>query len=434
MKFSITTLGCKVNTAESEILAGRLEAVGWTPADDGDGVDLCIVNTCTVTGKASMQCRQLIRQLHRRHPNARIVVTGCYAQTEPKAIAALDGVSAVLGTADKERLVDLVEALPGDSASTIRLQAGSGALAPTISQPTVLPFGTRTRPFLKVQDGCDQFCTYCIVPRARGRSRSMAPDAVVASLETLGRAGYREVVLTGIHLGAYGKDLSPVTELLDLMRRVEQVQEVARIRLSSIEPNELSDAMVRRVAESARFCRHFHLPLQSGDDTILRRMRRPYDRELYRDRVVTIREQMPDAAIGADVLVGFPGETDAAFANTLQLIESLPLTYLHVFPFSPRDGTPASRFSNPVPPTVVRKRAGIVRKLGVAKRRVFLENQVGRSLDVLIEQRRDRETGLLRGVSANYQTVLVDAGDDLKNRIIQVTGKKVMNYRTLAAS
>lgn len=431
MKYTITTLGCKVNTAESEVLAGELEDAGWTEVAGSDTADLCIVNTCTVTGKASMQSRQAIRHLQRLYPKARVVVTGCYAQTEPEAIQAMGGVSAVLGSSAKEHLTELLSDMPDEKPAPPLTTVGLQSAASPLHPPTVTPSGTRTRPFLKIQDGCDHFCTYCIVPYARGRSRSLEMDAVLNALRALGKAGYLEVVLTGIHLGAFGADLSPGANLFSLLKRIETELPLERVRLSSIEPNELSDRIIRLVTQAPVFCDHFHLPLQSGDNDVLQRMRRPYDRGLYRDRVLQIRETSPTAAIGTDVLLGFPGETDNAFSNTVDLIEALPLTYLHVFPFSPRKGTPAYHYPNPVPSGVIKERCRIVRKLGAAKRRAFLEQQVGAHLDVLIEQRRDRKTDLLRGMSSNYQSVLVDGDDRLKNRIIRVKAINVLDDRAL---
>ncbi len=431
MKYTITTLGCKVNTAESEVLARELEDAGWTEAAGVDTADLCIVNTCTVTGKASMQSRQAVRHLQRLYPGARVVVTGCYAQTEPEAVRAMGGISAILGSSTKDRLTDLLSKMPDGKPAAPLTKVDRKSEAPSLLPPPVTPSGTRTRPFLKIQDGCDQFCTYCIVPHARGRSRSLEMDAVLEALRAFGRAGYLEVVLTGIHLGAFGTDLSPHTNLFSLLERIQTEQPMERIRLSSIEPNELSDSIVRIVTESPVFCDHFHLPLQSGDNGVLERMHRPYDRDLYQDRVLKIRETSPNAAIGADVLLGFPGESDHAFGSTVDLIESLPLTYLHVFPFSPRKGTPAYHYPNPVPSGIIKERCKIVRELGAAKRRAFFEQQLGTLLDVLIEQRRDRETGLLRGMSSNYQSVMVDGDDSLKNSIVQVKATTVLDDRAL---
>ncbi len=432
MKFVIATLGCKVNAAESEMLASELESAGWTPGSPGDDADLCIVNTCTVTGKASMQSRQVIRQLRRRHPHARIVVTGCYAETHPEILNAIDGVSAVIGTAGKHRLADILSDLSATQ-GTFGPSAVTGPPLEPLPSPIPNAAGSRSRPLLKVQDGCNQCCTYCIVPRARGRSRSLPLKAAMDALRGFASAGYREVVLTGIHLGAYGEDLSPRETLLDLLNAIKSETPVERVRLSSIEPNELSRELIETVTESKKFCPHFHLPLQSGDNGILKQMGRPYDRERFREQVAAIKSAAPDAAIGSDVLVGFPGETPEAFDATVSLIDELPLTYIHVFPFSPREGTPAFHYPDPVPPAVIKERCRILRRIGDEKRRAFIENQAGKPLDVLIEQRRDRRTGLLKGMSSNYLTVLVNGGDACRHRILQVAPRLSENGRELVA-
>jgi threonylcarbamoyladenosine tRNA methylthiotransferase MtaB len=283
----------------------------------------------------------------------------------------------------------------------------------------------RTRPFLKIQDGCDAFCTYCIVPYARGRSRSMPLDRVLQSIEDLARADFHEVVLTGIHLGAYGHDLAPATNLAELMDRVDDRKSIPRVRISSIEPFELTGEVIQQVVESDIFCKHFHIPLQSGDDDILKKMGRPYSPQDFYELINNIHSLMPDAAIGVDTLIGFPGESEAAFDNTYQLIADLPVSYLHVFPFSSRPGTAADKFANKLNPTVIKERCRRIRKLGQQKRLKFYRRFTGKSLPVLIETRRDGSTGLLKGISSNYLPVLVDGDDDLQNKIVDVKIKKL---------
>ncbi len=425
MKFTVSTLGCKVNQYESDILAAGLSAHGWQAADRDEKADVCIVNTCTVTRKASMQSRQLIRQLQRQHPGARIVVTGCYAQIAPEEIAAIKGVHVIAGQSRKADLPAMIVQAAG--------AADAGPLRAADRLPAKIPFsgpvapapGSRTRPYLKIQDGCNSFCTYCIVPHARGRSRSMLPEQVLDHLHQLGAMGYHEAVLTGIHLGAYGLDLQPAASLLTLLEAIANARPLARIRLSSIEPHELSDDLIDLVAESDQFCPHFHLPLQSGDDTILNRMHRPYSRDLFRERVAYIKHRLPWAAVGADVLVGFPGEDEAAFEQTCQLIESLPLTYLHVFPFSARPGTPAAGYSGQVPPDIAKRRTARVRAIGTAKKQAFLQSALGRKTEVLVEARRDPATGLLKGLTPNYLIVLLEGRDECMNTVVPVTIQRV---------
>jgi threonylcarbamoyladenosine tRNA methylthiotransferase MtaB len=417
--FAVTTLGCKVNRSESEALALRLKALGWSPAGPGTGIDLLIVNTCAVTGKASMQSRQAIRRAARLHPGARIIATGCAAQIDPEAIGRIEGVRHIVGQAGKHTLPeDLAawEKMPDSPFLSGRDISGECAFDPV--PPAVS--GGLTRPFLKIQDGCDAFCTYCIVPHARGRSRSLPPETALANLRELAAAGYREAVLTGIHLGAYGLDLTPKSSLLDLMERIDAEKSIERVRLSSIEPRELSREIIRRVGHSDIFSPHFHVPLQSGDNRILERMGRPYSRELFRELVETIHAQIPDAAIGTDVIAGFPGETREAFENSLSLIRELPITYLHVFPYSPRNGTPASRFPGRISPEIVRERCFRMRALGKEKKRDFYARMIGKEESVLIEETRDRASGLLKGLTGNYIPVSIEGDDPLKNRMLRV--------------
>lgn len=417
LRFHISTLGCKVNQHESDVLAAALSAHGWQRSDDGEMADVCIVNTCTVTQKASMQSRQLIRKLQRHHPGARIIVTGCYAQVAPEEIEAIEGVHAIVGHSRRDELPDIIVRTVGHTGDApIR---AVDDLAPGLSffNPATAAPGARTRPFLKIQDGCNSFCTYCIVPYARGRSRSMRPGQVIRHLRHLGQQGYHEVVLTGIHLGAYGLDLQPATDLLTLLERIEAEKPLARIRLSSIEPHELSDGIIARVAASAIFCAHFHLPLQSGDDAILKRMHRPYSRDFFRQRVATIAARLPRAAIGADVLIGFPGEDDRSFEKTAGLLEELPISYLHVFPYSRRPGTPAFDYPNQVPPQVAKERTAHIRAIGNRKKQAFLKKAIGQKTEVLVENRRDRATGRLKGLSGNYLSILLDGEDRRMNTI-----------------
>jgi threonylcarbamoyladenosine tRNA methylthiotransferase MtaB len=428
--FRITTLGCKVNQYESDAIAQRLKDLGCAPAGAEDPADLCIINTCTVTQKASMQSRQAVRQFIRSNPQAQIVVTGCYAQTEPDELKKIDGVHHIIGHGDKHNIPDIV------------LSQGHGLPSPSLilrnisherhfKQTPVTAFGNRTRPFLKIQDGCDTFCTYCIVPYARGRSRSMPLENVLKHIHCLKQAGFHEVVLTGVHLGAYGLDLSPQTSLTDLLEHIRESNAMDRVRLSSIEPHELNQDIIELVTKTEIFCDHFHIPLQSGDDRILERMHRPYTNSFFRDLIVKIKDQMPDTAIGVDILIGFPGETEKAFETTYSLIEKLPITYLHVFPFSPRPGTPAGKYPQKVPTKTIKARCEKMRQLGNEKRRIFYEAFMGKTVEVLIESKRDKATGLLKGITSNYIPVHVVGKDDLFNTLVQVNIEKIKKNNTV---
>ena len=430
-KILIKTLGCKVNQCESEAIRNALVESDQGFESGGDGeADVVIVNTCTVTRKAAMQSRQAVRQAIRANPGARIVVTGCHAQTSPAELAAIDGVDLIVGNRDKCDIPrQILTGLPEHPVKDVP------AVCPDIAgvdQFDALPgiaHGGRTRPFLKIQDGCNAFCTYCIVPHARGRSRSLPQDRVLDQIKLLGRLGYREVVLTGIHIGCYGQDLTPATGLYDLLCRIQEAGSIDRVRISSIEPAELSDDIIRLAAADhngpGRLCAHFHIPLQSGDDEILKRMHRPYTRDYFRDLVRSIVGRLPDAAIGVDTLIGFPGETDVAFEHTRSLIQSLPVAYLHVFPFSAREGTPAFTYSDQIPTPVIKARCETMRTLSMDKRQAFYERHVGKTVKVLVEETRDRVDGRLKGFSDNYIPVHVDGTDDLANTIQQVEIQRI---------
>ncbi len=424
IKFIITTLGCKVNQYESDAIARRLMDLGCVPVRAEEPADVGIVNTCSVTGKAAMQSRQAVRQLIRSHPRAQIVVTGCYAQTEPGELGKIDGVHRIIGHGDKHHIPDIILSDKNHTLfpAVIRRNIQSEKHFKHIPVPV---FGNRTRPVLKIQDGCNAFCTYCIVPYARGKSRSMPLENVMENIRSLKRAGFHEVVLSGVHLGAYGFDLLPQTGLKDLLVRIRDANAMDRVRLSSIEPRELTQDIVELVATSNIFCKHFHIPLQSGDDGILEKMHRDYSRAFFEDLIFKIKERIPTAAVGVDLLIGFPGETENAFENTYSLIEKLPVTYLHVFPFSPRPGTPAEKYPEKVPAKNIKKRCERMRRLGDEKKNTFYREFIGKTLRVLIESKRDTATERLKGITSNYIPVYVAGEDNLFNTRIQATLEKI---------
>lgn len=422
-KYLLTTLGCKVNQFETEAIGIALHQAGWDKTVKFHEADLCIINTCTVTGKASMQSRQAVRNIVRQCPNAYVIVTGCYAQTEADEILKIEGVDRIVSHREKHLIPEIVLSM------TSAGKAQSPLLSPDCNESCgerefrsfdVQVHGNRTRPFLKIQDGCDAFCTYCIVPHTRGRSRSMSADEVLKRLHALGQSGYKEVVLTGIHIGAWGSDLSTKSSFYDLLSRIENEQPVPRIRISSIEPRELTQDILSLFAQSSVFCRHVHIPFQSGDSDILKAMHRPYTREYLQELMLSVLHHMPDAAIGIDLLAGFPGESESAYQNTFDLIRSFPIMYLHVFPFSPRNRTPAATFPDQIHPDVMKTRTEGLRELGALKRKEFLMKLQGKHAQILVENKRDRRNGLLKGLTSNYATVLVEGPDTLYNTLVDV--------------
>jgi threonylcarbamoyladenosine tRNA methylthiotransferase MtaB len=416
--YRIITLGCKVNQCESAAMGHLLEAHGWKRTSKVELPDVLVVNTCTVTSKAAMQSRQAIRQAIRNHPDAKVVVTGCYAQTAADEVRVIEGVDQIIGHSDKMRIADLLSmCAPGGCLTGQTASPHDQAIFPAM--PAVAD-QARTRAFLKIQDGCNTRCTYCIVPHARGRSRSMPPEDVRAHLSRLGAAGLREVVLTGIHLGAYGMDLDPSTHLTALLTSLVDTPSVDRIRISSIEPTEIDSRMVPLINHPDRLiCRHFHIPLQSGANKLLQRMGRPYDREFFKQTIEEIHHHIRDVAIGVDVIAGFPGESEEDFMQTYGLIESLPVSYLHVFPFSPRKGTPAAAFRDKVPQKVTKERSHRLRDLGEKKRSAFHRSMIGRTLTVLIEKV-DQSTGYASGLSDNYVQVFIPGINVKENSLVTV--------------
>jgi len=412
-RFKTITLGCKVNQCESSAISHSLIRNGLAAVEPDDAVDICIINTCAVTGKAAMQSRQAVRRVARKNPDAKIIVTGCYAQTDPEVFHDMETSLEVVPHDQKGRICH-------DLNQELDFSGSKGALFPKPDDFDLDSATGRTRPTLKIQDGCNAFCTYCVVPYVRGRSTSMDMDDVMANLFALAKSGFHEVVLTGIHLGHYGLDLTPVRTLSDLLENIIQSSLRLRIRLSSIEPNELTERIIEQVATDERFCDHFHLPLQSGATSVLKRMGRPYTAKAYADTIERIVRKIPQASIGADVMVGFPGETDDEFTQSYRQVESLPFSYLHVFPFSRRPGTPAADYPDHIPDDIMKQRAAEMRALGREKQRTFWARQSGKLATVLVEGRRDRQSGLLKGMTGNYIPVLLHGKDTLMNQMVTV--------------
>lgn len=439
--FRLLNFGCRASFADGAAIKGQLRQAGLEEAAPEEQSDLTVLNTCTVTSAADAEIRQVIRRLHRANPACRILVTGCYAQRAPEEIAALPGVAWVVGNSHKHVIAELVRlgATPeGSEAHHRAAEVHVGPISDEFHYAAVSDDG-RTRPTLKIQDGCDARCAFCVIPQVRGASRSLEPGQVVARVSELERCGFKEVVLSGINLGGYGRDLDRRIDFLGILERILAETAIARVRISSIEPMDVTPELISLVAAEPRIARHFHVPLQSGCDRILRLMNRRYWTRQYAERLSAIRERIPDCAIGADVMTGFPGETDQDHAATLGFIEALPLTYVHVFPYSSRPGTAAAAMSGQVNGRVSHQRGQEIRSLVARKRQLFLAAQVGRTLSVLIlgdpgaDERpevrsspRDRDAGekveapAAMAISSNYLRVALPGSRVARNTLLDV--------------
>jgi threonylcarbamoyladenosine tRNA methylthiotransferase MtaB len=401
---AVHVLGCKVNQAEAAAMTRILERNGYRIAQEGDNPDLVVVNTCCVTSRAEAKSRRLANRLANRHPNARILVTGCLAEINPTSLRSSAQHSLVLGIKDKHRFEEFINDQI-DTSLDRELSARSSLRKFGDLGAAGIP--GRGRAFLKIQDGCSQHCSYCIVPQARGPSRSLPMNRAVEQAKDLEDQGYAEIVLSGIHLGAYGQDLDEKPNLLNALQRMTEACKTARFRLSSIEPQEITPALIDLVAEHPRICRHFHIPLQSGDDTILKRMGRPYSSTTIVELVHRIVSRSPDSCIGMDVMIGFPGEDEASFERARRLIQELKPAYLHVFPFSPRPGTRAESFEPRVADETASLRVETLRSLSSDLRQAFYQRFLGEVFTVVIESDFNPQSGLVTTRTDNYIPVLV---------------------------
>ncbi len=392
-RVAISTLGCKTNQFESAAMIEQLTAAGYLVVPFTEPSDIYIVNSCTVTARTDAETRRLIRRARRLNPASRIVATGCYAQVSPGELEKMPELDCVLGNQEKQNISALLESAE---------HSVSDITAISEAEPLKLTsFAEHTRAFLQIQNGCNSFCAYCIVPYARGRSRSVRPGDILQGVRDLAAGGFKEVVLTGIHLGAYGLDLPNPMSLTTLVRQMDAEAIVPRLRIGSIEPNEVTDELLSLMSASKCICPHLHLPLQSGSDSVLNRMGRPYTAELFRKLMVKASAAMPDAFIGADVIAGFPGETEEEFAETVRLCEELPFSDLHVFPYSSRPGTRAAGMPGHVPARIVTERAARLRSIATRKKAEFLERFISKELKVLVQGNNDK-SGICRGLSRNY--------------------------------
>lgn len=413
------TLGCKLNFSETSTLSRSLEQEGFEKKNFDDVADVYVINTCSVTENADKECRQIVRRIQRRAPESFVVITGCYAQLKPHEIASIDGVDLVLGAAEKFNLVEHIK----------DLTKGQGAKVHSCDIEDVEGFNSsysisdRTRTFLKVQDGCDYNCSFCTIPLARGHSRSDSIEGVIANAHELATSGTKEIVLTGINLGDFGKGTNGGKKreesFYELIQALDAETTIERYRISSIEPNLLSDDVIRFVASSRSFMPHFHIPLQSGSNEILGKMRRRYQREIYESRVQLIKELMPDCCIGVDVIVGFPGETEELFQETFDFLHKLDVSYFHVFTYSERDNTLAPTMDAPVPQHIRNERNKILRNLSYQKTQYFNAQHAGQSRPVLFEHA--NKNGMMEGYSDNYVKVQAPYKEEWVNNIVNWT-------------
>ena len=418
LRVAFHTLGCKLNFSETATIARNLEYENYQKVDFDTYAEVYVINTCSVTENADKKLKGLVKKALVQNPKGFVVAIGCYAQLQPEQIAALDGVDLVLGASEKFKLNEYIHNL----SKRQRGEVHSCEIETVDFYESSYSINDRTRAFLKVQDGCDYKCTYCTIPRARGVSRSDSLENVLHNAKQIAEAGIREIVLTGVNIGDYGKgeqgDKKHQHTFLDLISALDKIEDINRIRISSIEPNLLNEEIISFVAQSERFVPHFHIPLQSGSDVILKSMRRRYLSKIYKERIRMIKKVMPDACIGVDVIVGYPGETEAHFLETYHFLNELDISYLHVFTYSERPHTEAVKMEGIVSPRVRAKRSKMLRALSIKKRRAFYESQLGKRVSILFEG--ENKLGYITGFSENYVNVRMPWNPKWVNKVKKV--------------
>ena len=422
-KVAFYTLGCKLNFSETSTIARSFEEEGYQRVDFDEPADIYVINTCSVTENADKQFKQIVRKALKTNPKAFLAAVGCYAQLKPEELASVDGVDLVLGAKEKFNITQYIDDLTKNNEGVVH----SCEISETDFYVGSYSIGDRTRAFLKVQDGCDYKCTYCTIPMARGISRSDTIENIIANAKKISDKGIKEIVLTGVNIGDYGKgefgNKKHEHTFLELVQALDKVEGIERLRISSIEPNLIKDETIDFIAQSNSFVPHFHIPLQSGSNEILKKMKRRYLRELYVSRVAKIREVMPDACIGVDVIVGFPGETDEHFLETYYFLNDLDISYLHVFTYSERDNTEAVLMDGVVPDAVRAKRSKMLRGLSAKKRNAFYTSQLGKEKSVLFES--DNKQGYIHGFTENYVKVKAPWDPSLVNTLHKVKLTKI---------
>lgn len=412
------TLGCKVNQYETEAMIESFENAGYETVDYTEYADVYIINTCTVTNMGDRKSRQIIRRALDQNPDAFVAVVGCYSQIAPEEVLQIPGVSLVIGTNERSSIVELVEYAKGKEE---KLNLVNDIMdVREFEEMPIRNYKSRTRAFLKIQEGCDQYCTYCIIPYARGHIRSRKPESIIAEVKELAGSGFREIVLTGIHVASYGKDLGD-TSLIDIIEKVHRVDGIMRIRMSSVDPNVMTDEFIERLKNLPKICKHFHLSLQSGCDKTLKRMNRKYTTEEYKRVVGKLREAFADVAITTDLIVGFPGETDEEFQETVDFVEDISFSAMHIFKYSPREGTPASKYKNQVKPQLKEARSKLITSIARKNEEKFKKGFIGCNMKVLYEHPIDEKASLFEGLTDNYIRVVSESQTDIKGKIVETT-------------
>lgn len=416
-KVAFYTLGCKVNQYETEAITELFEKAGYQVVDFDDKADVYVINTCTVTSMSDRKSRQAIRRAKKNNDRSVVAVVGCYAQTAPEEVGKIEGVNLIIGTKDRHKIIEYLNELKGGSSKAHYVE--NIMTAREFEKLDIETYKEHTRAFIKIQDGCNQYCTYCIIPYARGPIRSKPPEDVVSEAGKLAQSGFKEIVLTGIHIASYGKDLKN-TSLINIIQKVHNIKGIERIRLGSIEPGTITHEFVEAAKSLQKLCPHYHISLQSGCDKTLKRMNRKYTTADYKGVVSLLKENIEDVAITTDVMVGFPGETHEEFEETLGFLEEISLAKMHVFKYSPRKGTPAATFKEQVAPSVKEERSKRLIELSDKNVTKFNENYIGRVMPVLFEQETDNDEGLIEGLTSNYIRVVCKGSRDLKGSIRDV--------------
>lgn len=409
-KVALHTLGCKLNYTETSTIGGEFQSKGFSVSDFDSKADVYVINTCTVTENAERECRQIVRRALRNNPEGFVIVTGCYAQLRPEDLQKIEGVDLILGSNEKFEIFNFIDSFEKKNLACIYTTPAESLndFGPAYSSSG----DDRTRAFLKIQDGCDYKCTFCTIPKARGESRSLSIDEIVPQFQQLLSRNFKEIILTGVNVGDYGAKIE--TNLNQLVRELLRVNGDYRIRISSIEPNLLTDEIIELVCSEEKLCKHFHIPLQSGSDTVLKQMKRRYLSELYFNRIEKVKSLIPNCGIGVDVIVGFPGETDEDFERTYNFLNELPISYLHVFTYSERPGTPAAEMKFQIPKNIRKERTNRLRILSAKKKHAFYSEMIGKKERVLFEHR--EPDGDFKGFSSNYIRVVHKPIIDLTNK------------------